>query len=98
MRDQPAFQMTRETGIAVAVHAQRSWIRTGQKSAAAGGADGRLAKGVGEGGGLLHKGVKARGVDMGVVERADGIKALLVGAVPEDVWAVGHGCSSKTAC
>ena len=62
---------------AVAVDVDGAGVLTGEEAGPAGGADGGLAEGVGEGGGLLHEGVEAGGVDVGIVEGADGVETLL---------------------
>jgi len=83
---------------AVAVDVDGARVLPGEEAGAAGGADGGLAEGMGEGGGFYHEGVEAGGVDVGIVEGADGVEALLVGAVPEDVGSCGHWFSVVGGC
>ena len=57
----------------------------GEEAGPGGGADGGLAVGVGEGHPLPHQAVEGGRADVGVAQGPDGVPALLVGAVPQDV-------------
>jgi hypothetical protein len=77
--------------LAVLAAAGGAGIAAGEERGAAGGADGRLAEGIGEGGALRGELVYVRGMDEGIPERLEGIEALLVGAEPENVGRSGDG-------
>ena len=65
-------------------------IASGEKAGSAGRADGTLREGVFKEDTLFGEAVQIRGVYIGVAITAEGVKALLVSADPEDVWFVGH--------
>ena len=83
--------MRGEAAVAIAIDADGAGVHASQKTGAAGRADWRLAVGMREGGGFTGEAVEIGRADMRIAQRADGVKALLVAAIPEDVGAGGHG-------
>ena len=90
--DQSLGRLRRNHRVAIARIADPAGIHAGEEAGAAGRADGALAVGVRERHGLPHEAVEIRRANVRIPQRADGVEPLLVGAVPEDVGAVGgHG-------
>ena len=90
MTEQSIFKVAREEFVAIAVDPYGARIHAGKKAGPAGRTDRRLAEGVGEGDGLLHKMVQSGGMDMGISETADCVEALLITAIPENIWTSAH--------
>ncbi len=70
--------------------ARSARVASGEKAGSAGRADGALREGGFEEDALFGEAVQVGGVYIRVAITAEGVKALLVGADPEDVWFVGH--------
>ena len=64
LANQSIFVMAREGAEAVAIDADSAGVHAGQKAGAARRADGRLAKGMREGGGFADKAIEIGRVDM----------------------------------
>ncbi len=77
-------------GLAVLSAARGARVASGEEAGSAGRADGTLREGVFKEDALFGEAVQVGGVYIGVAITAEGVKALLVGADPEDVWFVGH--------
>jgi len=84
--------MRRKVRIAVAVDMVRGRVTTGQKSGARRRADRTLGIGAVERHAVGHQRVDGVGADMRIAQRMDGVPALLVGAVPQNV---GADCSHR---
>ena len=80
--------LTRKVAVAVAIDAQSTGVNPCQETRSARRADGRLAIGMGKGDGGIHEPVQYRRMDMRVAEPTDGVEALLVRAIPEDIRAL----------
>ena len=78
-------------GLAVLSAARGARVASCEEAGPAGRADGALREGVFKEDALFGEAIQVGGVDKGVAITAEGVKALLVGADPEDVWFVGHG-------
>ncbi len=65
-------------------------VASGEEAGSAGRTDGALREGGFKEDALFGKAVQVGGVYEWVAITAEGVKALLVGADPEDVWFVGH--------
>ena len=74
-----------EIAVAVAVHVHGVGIETAQKAGAARLAHRALAVGAAEGHALLAQPVEDRRLEVRIVQAANGVIALLIGADPEDV-------------
>ena len=88
-RDQVGGDLAVRPGFAVARVVHPAGIHAGQKAGAAGRADRTLTEGVSEGRARGHEPVEIGRADVRVAQRADGVEALLVGAVPQDVGPAG---------
>ncbi len=77
-------------GLAVLSAARGARVASGEKAGSAGRADGTLREGVFKEDTLFGEAVQVGGVYIGVAITAEGVKALLVSADPEDVGFVGH--------
>ena len=62
-----------------------AWIHTGEETSPARRADWALAICAGEGKTRIYEAVDVGCADMHIAKRIDGIKALLIGADPEDI-------------
>jgi len=49
-----------------------------------------LAVGTGKGGAFFNEGIDVGCADMGVAQRVQGVRALLIGANPKDIGLIGH--------
>ena len=67
-----------------------AWVTAGEKGSAAGRTHGALAIGPGEGGAVGHHGIDVRRANVRVAQRVDGVRPLLVGADPKDIWLLRH--------
>ena len=65
-------------------------ITPGEKGGAARRANRALAIGAREGGAVGGQGVEVRCADMRITQRGDGVRPLLVGADPQNVWWLRH--------
>ena len=74
-----------ESVIPVAGVASTAGVKACHETRAARRADRALAVGVSERDSLAYETIDGGSLDMGIAEGADGIKSLLIGAVPEDV-------------
>ena len=77
-------------GLAVLPAARGARIASGEKTGSAGRADGTLREGVFKEDALFGEAIQVGGVYIRVAITAEGVKALLIGADPEDIWFVGH--------
>ena len=77
-------------GLTVLSAARGARIASCEKAGSAGCADGALREGVFKEDALFGKAIQVGGVGIGIAITAEGVKALLVRADPEDVWFVGH--------
>ena len=77
-------------GLSVLPAARGARVASGEEAGSAGRADGALREGVFKEDTLFGEAVQVGGVGIGVAITAEGVKALLVGADPEDVGFVGH--------
>ena len=67
-----------------------SGVEAGHETGSARGANRALTVGVSESGAPFDKGVNGRSLCMGVAQCPDGVKALLIGTIPEDVRFLSH--------
>lgn len=81
---------TIERGIAVSRVMRTARIQTRHETGATWCADGTLTVNMSEGGAAFDERVNRRSAHMRIAQGADGVEALLVGAVPQDVRLTGH--------
>ena len=82
VRDQPVGIMGWEFVVAITVNGDRAWIHAAEETGPAGCADWRLHKSMRQRDRFAHELIETRRVDVWITERADGVKALLIGTIP----------------
>ena len=86
------FFVRRKVGVAIAVDMVGSRVSTRQEARPGGRADRALGIGPIEGHTRGRQGIERVGANMGIAQRVDGVPALLVCAVPQNIGARGrHG-------
>ena len=80
----------RKRVVSIARIACATWVEPGHNTGSARGANRALAIRVGKTHAGMNEAIQRRRSDMRVSQRADGIKALLIGAVPKDIGSF-HG-------
>ena len=97
------FFMRWKIGVPVAIDMVGGRVSPRQEARACGRADGALRVCVAECHSAGHQCVEGLGPDVGIAQRVEGVPALLVGAVPQDVgfhcsFQAARSCASSSDC
>jgi len=80
----------REAFVSIAGVMNTAWVESAHKTCPTGSTDGALTVCMSKGGSFGYQLVNDRGANEAISQGANGVKSLLVGTVPKDIWLFIH--------